>query len=92
MRGAALKAGKLDHRPHLTTSILTRSNPRCPIAAATARSGRVPPGVIYDAPLLFEAGLDKECDAVVFRPDIILHEVKPVTKGRRLLWTVGVLK
>ena len=33
-----------------------------------------------------------ECDAVVFRPDIILHEVKPVTKGRRLLWTVGVLK
>jgi len=33
-----------------------------------------------------------ECDEVVFRPDIILHEVKPVTKGRRLLWTVGVLK
>ncbi|MBL8746056.1 MAG: dephospho-CoA kinase [Phycisphaerae bacterium] len=36
------------------------------ISAATARLGRVPPGVIYDAPLLFEAGLDQECDAIVF--------------------------
>lgn len=36
------------------------------IQAATARSGRIPPGVVYDAPLLFEAGLDKECDAVLF--------------------------
>ncbi len=39
---------------------------RAAIAAATARSGRTPPGVVYDAPLLFEAGLDKECDAVAF--------------------------
>ena len=27
---------------------------------------RTTPAVIVDAPLLFEAGLDKECDAVVF--------------------------
>lgn len=39
---------------------------RAAIASATAKSGRIPPGVVYDAPLLFEAGLDKECDAVVF--------------------------
>lgn len=26
----------------------------------------VPPGAVYDAPLLFEAGLDRECDAVIF--------------------------
>jgi dephospho-CoA kinase len=36
------------------------------IAAATAAAGRAPDGVVYDAPLLFEAGLDRECDAVVF--------------------------
>lgn len=36
------------------------------IAAATADAGRTPEGVVYDAPLLFEAGLDKECDAAVF--------------------------
>jgi len=32
-----------------------------------------------------------ELDAIVFRPDLVLHEVSPVTKGQRVLWTVGVL-
>lgn len=36
------------------------------IAEATASLGRPPPGIVYDAPLLFEAGLDRECDAVAF--------------------------
>ncbi len=35
--------------------------------ALIARAGRLgAPGVIVDAPLLFEAGVDAECDAVVF--------------------------
>ncbi|MCA9293445.1 MAG: dephospho-CoA kinase [Phycisphaerales bacterium] len=34
-------------------------------AIAAVRSARAP-GVVFDAPLLFEAGLDAECDAVVF--------------------------
>lgn len=34
---------------------------------AAAWSHAVPPaGVVFDAPLLFEAGLDRECDAVAF--------------------------
>lgn len=36
------------------------------VEAATLAAGRAPEGVVYDAPLLFEAGLDKGCDAVVF--------------------------
>jgi dephospho-CoA kinase len=36
-------------------------------ALATRQSGAAAPrGVVLDAPLLFEAGLDRECDAVVF--------------------------
>ncbi|GJM19027.1 MAG: hypothetical protein DHS20C14_12400 [Phycisphaeraceae bacterium] len=35
--------------------------------ALIARAGRLgAPGVVIDAPLLFEAGVDRECDAVVF--------------------------
>lgn len=31
-------------------------------------------------------------DAYVFRPDLLLHEVRPVTAGRRVIWTVGALR
>lgn len=53
------------------------------ISSATARSGRIPPGVVYDAPLLFEAGLHGECDAVVFvdAPEAIRLERARVSKG-----------
>lgn len=34
--------------------------------ATELNAGLPPPGVIIDAPLLFEAGLDAECDAVAF--------------------------
>ena len=36
------------------------------IEASRLNAGAWPTGIVYDAPLLFEAGLDKECDAVVF--------------------------
>lgn len=31
-------------------------------------------------------------DAVVFRPDVLEHEVTEIMAGERLLWSVGVLK
>ena len=49
------------------------------IEAATSAGA---PGVIFDAPLLFEAGLDSECDAVVFvDADQALREAR-VRAGR----------
>jgi predicted 2-oxoglutarate/Fe(II)-dependent dioxygenase YbiX len=34
----------------------------------------------------------KQSDAYVFRPDALLHEVTPITKGTRLIFSVGILK
>lgn len=33
---------------------------------ADAQAGRAPAGVVLDSPLLYEAGLDRRCDAVIF--------------------------
>ncbi len=34
----------------------------------------------------------REGDAYAFRPDAILHEVTPITKGTRLVFSLGVLR
>jgi dephospho-CoA kinase len=49
----------------LVHPLVTRTRAEA-IARAAAAAGVPPVGVIYDAPLLFEAGLDRECDAVAF--------------------------
>ncbi len=53
------------------------------ISSATARVGRVPPGVVYDAPLLFEAGLHIECDAVVYVDAPEPVRIERARRGRR---------
>lgn len=65
--GAIVFANETERRrlEGLIHPLVTKSR-RDAIAAGIARVGCVPRGVIYDAPLLFEAGLDRECDAVVF--------------------------
>lgn len=61
----------------------TRGEARAMAAAAGA------PGVIFDAPLLFEAGLDAECDAVIFvdAPLALRQERAKATRG----WEPGEL-
>jgi len=62
----------------------TREQARAMAVAARA------PGVIFDAPLLFESGLDSECDAVIFvRAPLAVRQARAkATRG----WEPGELE
>ena len=56
------------------------------VEAARAREAA---GVVIDAPLLFEAGVDAECDAVIFVDTPHAERLRRVTEGRG--WTTDEL-